>query len=413
MGLFSFFSGKSAEAYERQGDDLARNKVWGEAKLAFEAGLEKLTKGSSADPEIADRLQDKLHQSKEELSMSHRQEGLELMEAGCSEDARELFTLALELTMDPQLNEDLTDRIRQITHENEPVIQAYEEIVEDLPDQPAVNPDDEDANDYFSVLLGGLPDDIQQAYQGYGHHFKEGYLALNQGEFDLAIELLSKAHEENPSSQSLVPLELATAHVNLGQGREARVLLEALVQHRPDLLPAYQLLCDIYWEDKDFDTAMALLDTLPPDLSQSMAAYEIRGETLLQADRFEEARSFYQDIFQSYGWNDSVASGMARAHEALGQAAEARDIYGKLIQQCGTGCGTRIDPSLKRKYADLSFDTGNYTTQVLEYYLELSRIDPANALPYCQRISRIYAELGHDDESRRFQSIAEDLSRKR
>lgn len=411
MGLFNLFSGKSPAEYERKGDALARDNAWGDAKLAYETGLEKLTKGSSNDPALVGRLQDKLHQSKEALAKAHHQEAIELLDAGCTEDAQELLTLAIELTDDPQLREDISQKIGQTTVEYKPVIQAYEGGVAPAPNDPGISADHEDTDDYFSVLMGALPEDIQQAYRDYGHQFEQGYLALNRGDFELAIECLSRAAEENPSTRSLVPLELATAYVNLGQGRQAKALLETLIQHRPDVLPAYQLLCDIYWEDKDFDKAMRLLDTLPPDLAESMAAFEIRGETLLQAARYEDAKSYFQDLFQTHGWKDSVALGLARSHEALGQTDQARDVYGQFISQCGSGCGTRVDPWIKRKYADLNFDIGNYTAEILEYYLELSREDPANTIPYCQRISRIYAELGNDAEARRFQSIAEDLAR--
>lgn len=408
MGLFNHFFGKSPADYERKGDALVRDNAWGEAKLAYETGLDKLTNGSSNDPVLAGRLRDKLHQSKEALAMAHRQDAIALIEAGCMEDAHELLTLAVELTVDPQLKEDLSQMIRK-TSVRRPVIQVYDDDPQEPPDEPEVDPEQEDSDDYFSIILSALPEDIRQAYLSYGDQFKKGYLALNRGEFDQAVKYLVRAAEENPSSQSLVPLELATAHANLGQGEEARNLLEVLVQHQTDLLPAYKLLCELYWEDKCFEKAIQVLDTLPPDLAQSMAAYLIRGETLLQADRYEEARSYFQELFQTYGWTESVALGLARSHEALGQNEQAREVYRELISQCGSGCGARIDPSLKRKYADLSLATGHHTTEVLEYYLELSKEDSANAVQYYQNISYIYAALGNEVESKRFQSIAEDL----
>ena len=208
-----------------------------------------------------------------------------------------------------------------------------------------------------------------------------------------------------------MPLELATAYVNLNQASTAKTLLEELIQHRTDLLPAFQLLCEIYWEDKDFDQAMRLLETLTPELAQSMGAYALKGETFLKAGRNDEAKSFFHDLIENYGWNETIALGLAKAYEALGQTTRARDIYGEIIAQCG-GCGTRIDPSIKRKYADLSFASGQYTTRVLEYYLALSQEDPDNAVQYCKNISRIYLALGNQSESQRFQSIADELARR-
>lgn len=413
MGLFSLFRGKSPEQHESEGDALASEKEWGDAKMAFEAGLEKLSKRSSADPAMMDRLRDKLHQSKEALAMAHRSEALALMDADCMADARELLNLAADLTDDLQLKEDLAQMVRETFELDKPLLQPHDGVFQTLQDESQADLVHEDMDDHFNVLLGALPEDIQRAYLSYGDDFKQGYLALNSADFQQAVEYLTRAAEENPSPPSLVSLELATACVNLGQSAEAQSLLETLVRYRTDLLPAYQLLCELYWENKEFERAMQLLDALPKDQAQSMAAYQIRGETLLQARRFEEAISYFQNLLQTYGWKEPVALGLAKAHEALGQISEARDVYRELIGQCGSGCGTRIHPSIKRKYADLSLATGNYTSEVLEYYLELSREDSANAVYYYQNISRIYTELGNDAESRRFQSIAEELALQR
>jgi hypothetical protein len=55
MRLFNIFSGKSPADFERKGDALARDQAWGEAKLAFEAGLDKIAKESSADSAMGNR----------------------------------------------------------------------------------------------------------------------------------------------------------------------------------------------------------------------------------------------------------------------------------------------------------------------------------------------------------------------
>lgn len=412
MGLFKFFSGKTPAEWERTGDALVRNKSWGEAKLAFESALDKLAKQSQVDPVMNDRILAKLNHSKEALAKMQYREAMALMEAGVAEEAIELFGLAIELTADPQLKEALAQQTQKAVLQQRSGIQQSIAFIRDLPEEPEEDAIEENGDDYFNILLGALPNEVQHVYRRYGPNFKQGYLALNQGAFDQAVEYLIEAMEDNPSPQSLVPLELATAYANMGQAASARSLLEELVQHHPDLLPAFQLLCEIYWEDKDFDQAMLLLDTLAPELAQSAGAFQLRGETLMQATRYEEAKSFFQDILKTYGWNESIALGLANAFEALGQLTRARDIYGELISQC-SGCGTRIDPSIKRKYADLSLASGHDTTKALEYYLSLIQEDPSNVEQYCKNISRIYLQIGNETESMRFQSIAEDLARKR
>jgi tetratricopeptide (TPR) repeat protein len=411
MGLFKLFAGKSPADYERKGDAFAQGENWGEAKLAFESALEKSAAQLPADREMHHRLQEKLHRSKEALSLSHRREAEAMMEAGYMEGARELLVLAMDLTSDAQLQAALARQIEQTALQDMPEIHLSAADPATCLNDLEVDPEEEDANGQFNILLGTLPEKIQQEYRSYGYHFKHGYLALNQGAFDQAVEHLTQAAEANPEPLSLVPLELATAHVNLGQTAEAQALLEELVRHQPDLLPAFQLLCDVYWSQQAYDMAMDLLDDLAPELTESMAACLLKGETLLQASRYEDARSFFQELMETYGWHESVALGLARAHESLNQIPQARDIYGQMISQC-TGCGSRVDPAIKRKYADLSLAAGEHSTDVLEYYIGLSHEDPANAAHYCRNISLIYAAQGHEIEARRFQAISEEMDRR-
>jgi tetratricopeptide (TPR) repeat protein len=411
MGLFKLFAGKSPADYERKGDAFAQGENWGEAKLAFESALEKSAAQLPADREMHHRLQEKLTNSKEALALNHRRDAGAMMEAGDMEGARELLALAMDLTADAPLQAALARQIDQMALQEMPEIHLRTADPATRLNDIEVDPVEKDADGQFDILLGTLPQKIRQEYRSYGYHFKHGYLALNQGAFEQAVEHLSQAAEANPEPHSLVPLELATAHVNLGQTADARALLEKLVRHQPDLLPAFQLLCEVYWSQQAYTMAMDLLDDLPPELAESMAAYLLKGETLLQASRYEEARSFFQELMETYGWNESVALGLARAHESLNQIPQARDIYGEMISQC-TGCGSRVDPAIKRKYADLSLAAGEHSTQVLECYLGLSQEDPANAVHYYRNISLIYAAQGHEIEARRFQAIAEEMDRR-
>jgi len=62
----------------------------------------------------------------------------------------------------------------------------------------------------------------------------------------------------------------------------------------------------------------------------------------------------------------------ARTFEILGDLKNARDMYAKVMDQ-SRGCHTCIDPFVKRKFADISFDLGHYSSAILEMYLSLAR----------------------------------------
>ncbi|MGD9151987.1 MAG: hypothetical protein PVG40_16985, partial [Desulfobacterales bacterium] len=79
--------------------------------------------------------------------------------------------------------------------------------------------------------------------------------------------------------------------------------------------------------------------------------------------------------------------------------------------QCSS-CRARIDPFIKERYADLCFDSGMLSSDILELYLALAQEVPAKAPEYFEKVSRIYAALGNEKEAARFQAIAEKIAQK-
>jgi tetratricopeptide (TPR) repeat protein len=260
----------------------------------------------------------------------------------------------------------------------------------------------------FTALCSTLPEDVRNAYLSYGEEFKAGYLALNRGEFQIAADALSQAMEENPSQDSFVPLEMASACLNLGQFDEARHLLETFLSYHPDALPGYQLLCEVFWAMKSFDQAEKLLDDCPDEFKESVAFFLLRGETLFQAERYGEVISLYQGFKTDYGWSDEIMKALARAYEASGDLKKAQGIYSSIIDQCSS-CHARVDLFVKRKFADISFDLGQLTTPILEMYLSLAQEDSRNVPFYYQRVSEIYTSQGNEVEARRFQGFVRQI----
>ena len=409
MGLLNIFSSKNPEDYDLKGDRFAETGAYGKAIVEYERALERLEKTAPWDDGFRQSLRDKIHSSKETLALQHKKTAEDMLEADYNEDAQQYIQLALELTEDPDLISDLENQQRQLETRALEGVQIDEPDVENTDPQEAQDDqplDGEPDDDYFTALIGTLPEDIQQAYLDYGDAFKKGYLALNQGDFESAAAYLFQALEENPDPQNYIPLELATACLNLGKFEDARLLLEKFVQYQPDALPAYQLLCEIFWETKAFDRAESLLAKLPPELAESVAGYVLRGETLFHAERYKEAKAFYRDFLKTYEWNETIARALAKTHEALNEMANARNIYREIMDACHS-CHSRIDPYIKQKYADLSFASGLYTTEVLELYLSLVRDVPGNKADYYQKISRIYAAQDNATEARRFELFAE------
>ena len=405
MSLLKLFSGPSPEKLEEKGDALFAVGHWGQAKLAYEGSLDKRQKRSGQDTDAQHRLAEKIRETVNALAREHRQTAQNLIEGGHYDEARALLTLAMEVTADRQLKAELDAQLHALTsprnhpNDREPMVSTVRSEDSD----PLFDEASED--DYFQALCGTLPQEVRDAYLAYGEDFKSGYIALNRGDFQAAAESLSRAMAQNPQPESYIPLELASAKLNLDRPAEARELLESFLEHHPHALPAYQLLCEIYWDEEDFDRVDALLASLSEELAESVAAVLLKGETLMRAGRHADARNFFRQFLKGYDWNDTVARELAKAHEALNESAEARAIYREIIGRCDS-CRARIDPAIKHRYAELCFADGLYTTEILEMYLALAREIPENAAGYFDRISRIYAAQGNPTEAERFHSFA-------
>jgi len=411
MSILKLFSGKTPEEHEQKGDELFALDLWGKAKIEYERALDKLEKSTQQNFELKTRLQEKIYRTKEELALGHEQNADDLMASGFYDDARELYILAQELTENPKQKNSLELKLKELD------FQLDRTVKEELPDldvdarevQEPEFAENEDEN--FRALCGTLPKEVQRDYLNYGNNFKNGYLALNRGDFTVAADYLSRAMQENPSADSYIPLELATAYLNLGKHTEAQQLLESFLEDQPKALPAYQLLCEIFWEKKAFDRARALLSSVPEELTESIAVYILKGETLFHAGNFTDAKEFYRDFLETYGWNEPIARTLAKTHEAMNELANARNVYRQIMDQCRS-CHTRVDPFIKQRYADLCFDSGMYNTEILELYLSLAQEIPANATGYFEKVSRIYAAQGNEGEARRFRALAEKLAAK-
>lgn len=412
MGFLNFFSGRSIQSREQKGDSLAASEAWGNAKLQYDAALEILEKEADWSTEDKRRLEDKIRQCREKLAAEHLETGINLLESGALDDAREYFTLAQELTADPDLKQELGHHLEEtdqrFTAGLEKDLAPVSRFLPADMDTYEVVEDRQDDDHHFTVLISTLPEDVQSVYSACGQTFKAGYLALNQGEFEKAAVQLETALAETARDAEYIRLELATAYMNLDRLDEARRQLETFLGDRPQVLPAYQMLCEIYWEQAAFDQAESMLNNLPEELKVSTAAHLLLGETYFRSQRFSRAIAHYQTYLQNYGWNEAVAKALAITAETDGQLDMARSLYARIMNQCRS-CHSRIDPFIKQRFADLSLDAGQTDSQVLELYLSLTQEDPENAAVYYEKISAIYLSWGNRDEARRFLYFADQL----
>jgi len=408
MSFLKFLSGPTPEKLEKKGDALFKDGSWGQAKLEYERALVKAQKGNDLSPDWEAQLSRKIAESKEALAKVHQKGAEDLIEGGYYDDARPLISLAMEITSDEARTRALAKLLKKL--ESLQQADAEKDLANDYyvpaDEQATAEPYEVRLDDQYYAVCGTLPPEIQETYLSYGENFKKGYLALNTEDFETAATYLSRAMAEDPDPGSYISLELATAYLHLGRPTEARQLLVQFLEHHSEALPVYQLLCDIYWEEKNFQRADALIDSVPENLADSVAVQLLRGETRYHAGEFEEAKALYQTLLDDHGWQETIAIALAKANEALGEIDNARRIYQEIMGHC-VSCSARINPEIKHKYAELSFAAGIYDSNVLKLYLALAQEIPHNAPAYYDKVSRIYAAQENETEAARFRSIAE------
>jgi len=408
MSLMKFFSGPTAEKLEARGDIFSAAGQWGQAKQAYERALHKREKTEPPDGRHCRALQEKLRQAQEALAREHYQTARDYHDGGYAEEARETLQLALEMSRNPAFRETLTREIADLNNRPESnAAAAPASAAAPIPHEVEAPTSGHTVSEeeYFQALCHTLPEDVGRVYQSYGEDFVTGYVALNTGDFPTAITHLERALAAASRPESYIPLELATAYVNSGRMEEARELLEPFLVHHPDVLPAYQLLCEIYWAEGNFSRVDALLASLPPELAASRAGMQMKGETLYRAGHFKQARDFYRRFLATHGWHETMALELAKALEALNAFSEARSVYADIMGRC-RGCRTRIDPQIKHQYAELSFAEGHRGVDILELYLALARERPDAAALYFDRVSQIYFSQGNEREGERFRAFA-------
>lgn len=409
MGLLQLFAGKNPEDYEKEGDGYFDIGEFGEAKLQYENALSKLMKKRPDDRSSTNRLRVKIIRSRESLALAHTKRGRDLMELGHHDDAKDILLLALELTENDTLQseiEELLKEIKGLKKEEmlaEPPEIEHEEIITEVPHYS------EGGDEYFTALMSTLPKEIRRAYSSYGDTFKEGYAALNQGEYEQALALLSSALEETGGDH--IPYEIGTALLNMGKPEDARGVAEEYVIDNPGLFRGYHLLCEALWEMEAFDEAHRLIGSCPPELRDTLPMKLLEGETLSRAGKYEEAESFYDDCRETHEWDENIVRAQALISEALGKTAKANDLYGEIMNDCRQ-CRIRIDPFIKLRYAETAVEQGNLSSAILELYLSLAEEIPEERAHFFRRISDIYAAQGHESESLRYLAFAERLDKK-
>ncbi len=79
-------------------------------------------------------------------------------------------------------------------------------------------------------------------------------------------------------------------------------------------------------------------------------ARELYGEMLLDSGNAKDALTAFEATLKKEPNRLGALAGVARAAAKLGDASKARDYFGKVLEQVGSGGNTRIEVADARKY---------------------------------------------------------------
>lgn len=444
MGLFGIFGGKPPEELERQGDAHYKNGAFGDAKMAFEKAIDRIERRCPEKKNLLPRITEKYRLAKESLAKMHVENADYMITVEDYPEAEALYRLAMELTSDEALAAEIHEKIGRLKDLVADAAQTEMEWVGDA-DEEALAGDEEDESEedaddtdtpyaysdaiaeadpaetagptYYDdgvedtpehllhVLVSALPEEVQEAYLGYGDAFTAGYIALNHGDFRKAVKELTRALEAHDSEKTWIPIELATAHIHMNDPVRAREILEDFLHSNPEEIRAYQLLCEIFWEAGNTADARNLLAGAPNDIQTTRPMLMLLGETLFQAGRYDQAEKVFAKCLEIHGKDEFVNRGLAKTYEAKGQIEQARDLYADILNRC-VMCGAATDPIIKRRYADLCTKTGDKSPKLLELYFSLVKEDPDNRADYFRQIATLYDAQGKEIEARKYRKLS-------
>jgi len=446
MDILNIFKGKSPEQHEARGDALFKQGAYGDARIEFEKAIDKIRRRYPEKKNLLEKITSKHREASEALSRSHVATGDEMVDAGDHEEALSFYRLALELTSDELFVSEVQAKINRLVSgadkkdtdtpkgESDEVEFGSSGLDDKVDENPASDGKDSDIaadddageedknpeplvltdpaepgaqseDEIFTVLISSLPDHVQKVYARYGEAFKKGYISLNHGDFQKAVQQLSIAHEENAGSMTYIPLELATAYIHLRNFSKALELLDEYAAQNPYDIRVYQLFCELFWEEGSPKIAMARLSTAPESIRSEKAMQLLAGETLYRIGAYDAAENTFMQAIRIHGKDELLMRGLAKIYEARGEIVKARESYAWILNH-NAGCGCSIDPFIKRRYADLCFKSGDRSARLLEIYFSLVTDDPDNLEETFSVIASIYEDKGNRAEAERYRALS-------
>jgi Tfp pilus assembly protein PilF len=154
-------------------------------------------------------------------------------------------------------------------------------------------------------------------------HFRRGKASLEQGEYDQAIDSLSKALYEDPNFVDAHILLAKAYGKKKGAHLESVKYLKNALELDGDNLEACRLLAKIYMENGKYEDALPVVEKILGISPHSGFAYGYRGEILHSKGKYGEAREALRKSLRLEPGNPRAYFLLGKVFERLGRLADA------------------------------------------------------------------------------------------
>ena len=247
--------------------------------------------------------------------------------------------------------------------------------------------------DLFELAIAEKPLERGAAYRSLGRDFQAGYVALIQGDGDVAADFLSKASSE-ASGSFIVDLELGRALSLGGRFEEARAALARAERTSRGDREAVVLLAAVEIELGAYDAARERLADLSGLAGNDPEATFLHGKALAGSNRIDEALERFRQ----------TAKLEPHFHEAFFEASRhlaARGDVGAAFQLLNRACSLAPDDvQYNRVMARLVLDNALDENAGLAACDRLMVTDEDNAWQYLYWIAELYIRRGWLKEAR-------------
>ena len=316
MGFLGKLFKKDWRDIVKKGDKYLASGEKGLALQEYRSALKRLEEGS---PDYND-IYEKVAEIAAELRQGHLQRAAQLSKAGEIERAYAAFESARAQSLSPESIEEV-DELRA----------KLSAAVEEERKIPALHDESDEAGqewnerDHFQVLLGGLPEAQAEEYEGYGDQFRRGWMALQAGDFDRAIELLEQAKESRPAPFLLT--ELGRAYHGQNQAERALELMRAADQEAGDEIYIKLRLVEVLWTLERHDEAEEVLQAAHDLDEENTEVFRAIGEHALRSGDYDPGIEAVELMLEDEPNNIGLLRMLGQLFQAKGELPQALDAY--------------------------------------------------------------------------------------